>query len=77
MLSLTKLLTLILLITVVWYGFRWYTRVQARARDLPRQPGGLPRPEIAAEEMIRCARCGVYVSAGKAASCGRPDCPYR
>ena len=76
----SKLLTLILLIAVVWYGYRYVVRINARMeakRKLDANEGGLPRPRPNAEEMIRCPACNVYVSATKAASCGRPDCPYR
>jgi len=76
----SKLLTLVLLIAVVWYGYRYVARINDRARakrKLETGNGGLPRPRPNAEEMIRCAVCNVYVSATKATSCGRPDCPYR
>jgi hypothetical protein len=76
----SKLLTLILLIAVVWYGYRYVVRINARMQakqKLDAQDSGLPRPHPNAEEMIRCPVCNVYVSATKATSCGRPDCPYR
>jgi hypothetical protein len=76
----SKLLTLVLLIAVVWCGYRYVARINDRAkakRKLETRNGGLPRPRPNAEEMIRCAVCNVYVSATKATSCGRPDCPYR
>jgi len=76
----SKLLTLILLIAVVWFGYQYVTRINARMqakRKLETQEGGLPRPVPNAEDMIRCPACNVYVSATKATSCGRPDCPYR
>jgi hypothetical protein len=76
----SKLLTLILLIAVVWFGYRYVVRVNARMqakRKLETQESGLPRPRPNAEDMIRCPACNVYVSATKATSCGRPDCPYR
>ena len=77
---LTKLLTLILLIVVVWFGYKVVARLNANAkarRDEIKGGAGLPRPRPNAEEMVRCASCGVYVSSTKATSCGRPDCPYR
>ena len=43
----SKLLTLILLIAVVWYGYRYVTRINARMqakRKLETQEGGLPVP---------------------------------
>jgi hypothetical protein len=29
-----------------------------------------------AEDLIQCPRCGAYVAARGATSCGRSDCPY-
>jgi uncharacterized protein len=78
----TKFLTLVLLIVIVWFGFKFVTRANAIAaakREMAaRREAGLPRPRPHnAEEMVRCAACAVYVSATKASACGRPDCPYR
>jgi hypothetical protein len=76
----SKILTLILLIAVVWCGYRYVARINARMQakqKLDTSEGKLPRPRPNAEEMIRCPVCNVYVSATKATSCGRPDCPYR
>ena len=76
----SKLLTLILLIAVVWYDYRYVVRINARMQakqKLDANEGSLPRPRPNAEDMIRCPACNVYVSATKATSCGRPDCPYR
>jgi len=75
----TKLLTLVLLVAVVWFGFKFVARVNANAaakRNEIKEGAGLPRPRPNAEEMVRCPSCNVYVSATKATSCGRPDCPY-
>ncbi|WP_158043718.1 PP0621 family protein [Skermanella pratensis] len=77
-----KLLTLVLLIAIVWFGFKFVARSQAIAKAkremAARREAGLPRPRPHdAQEMVRCASCGVYVPAAKADACGRPDCPYR
>jgi len=29
-----------------------------------------------AEDLVPCPRCGAYVAARGATSCGRSDCPY-
>ena len=29
-----------------------------------------------AEDMVKCSKCGAYVAARGATSCGRADCPY-
>jgi membrane protein implicated in regulation of membrane protease activity len=80
-LSIQKILFTAAVIAIVWYGWRWLGRVQARRRQsaagqarraAARKNGG----EIEAEEMIRCPVCGDYVSAHRAVDCGRPGCPY-
>jgi uncharacterized protein len=73
MFGLPKLLVLVGLIALVWYGSRWLRRWQRlKARHAAAQ-----RPRLAAEEMRKCPACGVYVAAAGAGDCGRTDCPYR
>lgn len=90
MLSFSKLLLLALVIGVVWYGWRWFQRVDAvrleqlRRQATPRQPASSPRQEAraeppgaaSAEDMEKCPECGAYVAPRSASSCGRPGCPY-
>ena len=79
MFSLTKLLTLALLVLAVWYAFKWAARVNRIGREherTRRQAAGEKRRTIPAEDMVRCADCGVYVSPTSATACGRPGCPY-
>ena len=88
-LSLTKLLTLAILILIVWYGFKYAARVEAvkqalRAEAVRRRQGGggggmrgdmrpTARP---VEDLVKCQRCGSYVAAVGAANCGKPGCPW-
>ncbi len=84
--SLTKILFTIAAVLVVWYGFKWVSRIQAQRqaqanevlRDAGRKsPSG--RREAGAptaEDMVRCRVCGDYVAAGAATACGQADCPY-
>jgi predicted negative regulator of RcsB-dependent stress response len=81
-LSFTKVIVLVLVISVVWFGFRWFQRWEkeqsARNAAEParkRDRAGTPR-ELAAEDMVACAVCGAYVSPRSATSCGKPGCPY-
>lgn len=77
MFGLPKLLVLVILVLVVWYGARYVTRVEAVRREL-RQRGAARRRSggaLPAEDMISCPACGTYV-AKSARSCGRPDCPW-
>ncbi|HEV7372651.1 hypothetical protein [Arenibaculum sp.] len=82
MFSLPKLLTLALIILVVWYGFKWISRVNRlraeQARPVGRRAPGAAAPGKGsrAEEMEKCRVCGVYVAPASAAACGRPDCPF-
>lgn len=68
-----KLLTLVLLIFAVWYGFRTWERVQRDRQAKPVRKDGEPK-RIAAEDMNQCPVCGIYVPQG-APKCGRPGCP--
>ncbi len=83
--SIAKLLFTIVIVAIVWYGFKWVGRVQAgRGAEEGRLRSGKPaarrsREDSAVEgavDMVKCAVCEEYVPAGQAANCGRPDCPY-
>jgi uncharacterized protein len=87
-LSFTKIVFTIVAVLVVWYGYRWMGRVQARRRaELeehmrremrqtskrgPDRSGGMAK----AEDLVPCETCESYVPARGARSCGRADCPY-
>lgn len=51
---------------------------QLRGWMAGRQGGNEPGGEGggAAEDLIPCPKCGAYVAASGASSCGRSDCPY-
>ena len=84
--SLTKILFTVAAVLVVWYGFKWVSRIQAqrqaqaqeilRAASARRPTGRAETGSPAAEDMARCRVCGDYVAAGAATACGRADCPY-
>jgi len=85
-LSFGKLVVLAILILVVWYGFKYASRVEAVRQALKREMAAQrerartqakPGPTLAAEDLVKCNRCGSYVAAHAAAGCGRADCPYR
>jgi uncharacterized protein len=82
-LSFTKLMLLAILILIVWYGFKYASRVEAVRQALlsealrHRQAGGTKRPAARpVEDLVKCARCGSFVSAQGAANCGKPQCPW-
>jgi len=86
--SLTKLLFTVAAVLIVWYGFRWVGRVQARKRveaerrmRTDARPGTRPgaastQRRSSVEDMTVCPACGDYVAANGARNCGRADCPY-
>lgn len=87
-LSLSKLLFTAFVVLAVWYGYRWWTRVESHRRA---ELDGRMRDEIAerrrrnrerrdagnADELVRCSVCGTYVAAIATAPCSRGECPYR
>jgi uncharacterized protein len=86
--SFSKTLFTILAVLVVWYGYRWIGRAQARRQAeleqkmrretrqaSTRGPGGTART-AKTEDLIPCETCGAYVPAHGARSCGRAECPY-
>jgi uncharacterized protein len=81
--SLGKLIVLIVVILVVWYGYKYVARLEQirqalhrarRAAEAQQRGGGTPR--LKAEDMVKCRACGAYVAAEGAGRCGRGDCPW-
>ncbi|HZS82850.1 MAG TPA: hypothetical protein VFA50_08250 [Stellaceae bacterium] len=81
-LGFSKLVLLVVVILLVWYGYKYVARVEEvrqalrRARDAAegRKRAGAARLE--AEDMVKCRSCGTYVAARGASRCGRSDCPW-
>jgi len=79
--SLGKLLVLAFILAVVWYGWKYARRVEAIRRALKeeierRRTGAGPAPKRAAEDLVKCSACGIYVPSRGAHACGRADCPW-
>jgi uncharacterized protein len=84
--SLAKLLVLAAIVGAVWYGFKYYTRIEAKraAERLKAERGGRRTAKRSqgkesvedAETMVQCPVCKVYQPAGDTAPCNRADCPY-
>jgi hypothetical protein len=78
-----KLLVVIAVIAIAWFGWRWFQRWEKERRQIAdrrdasdamrRQRDGRPAAEV--EDLVRCRVCGAFVAAG-ARNCGRQDCPY-
>jgi hypothetical protein len=83
--SFAKILVLVAVIALIWFGFRWFERWQKETKTAAekkgsRLGGGTAAPSrgapAEAEEMTACRVCGTYVAAGAARACGRPNCPF-
>ena len=79
-LSLGKLLLLAVLIALVWYGFKYASRVEAIRRSVReevarRQTGARPGVR-SVEDLVKCPQCGAFVAATGATNCGKPGCPW-
>lgn len=74
--SFGKILLLAAVIAAVWFGYRWWQRVQRVMRDeaaiLARQRAKAPT----GEDMVKCPTCETYLSPRAARACGRDGCPY-
>ena len=88
--SLQKLLVLALLVGAVWYGFKFFGRLDesrkrvekvakkaaTKAAEHVARGADEAAPEPVAQDMECCETCGDYVAAVGAGSCGREACPY-
>lgn len=73
--SLQKILLLVAIISAVWYAFKFVGRLQ-KERDQRAGSVAQKKQSQATSDMVQCPKCGVYVAAQGASSCGRKDCPY-
>jgi len=60
--SLPKLLILIALIVIVWYGFKAIGRVSRKREAQAREASRNQYPELASENMVQCSKCGAYTA---------------
>ena len=80
--SFSKILLTVVAIALVWYGWKWINRVQARSRGELDESGRRPiqrkrrARRAAPEDLVQCTICGSYVPAEGGAPCDRPDCPF-
>jgi hypothetical protein len=82
---LPKLLLLVFILLIVWYGVRFVTRIgqlhhavrrAAQQATANAQRTGRPRQAVAAEDLIKCRVCSAFVPAKNATRCARADCPF-
>lgn len=67
--SLPKLLILIALIVIVWYGFKAIGRVNQKRQAQAKRAARDKPSEIAAEDMIQCSKCGAYTASLDSHTC--------
>ena len=76
--GLNKLVVLVLVIAVVWYGFRLVGRLAAERRALQRALSEARSSRArAVEDMVKCRLCGDYVPKSGVSACARANCPSR
>jgi hypothetical protein len=75
----SKLVFLVIVIAVVWYGFKWLGRTEApstrQGRAKPHARSG-ERTAVGAQDTVKCPVCETYVVARDPGKCGRAGCPY-
>ena len=81
--SLGKLIFTVIVVAVVWYGFKMLNRLGEERRDkLARQDKPVKKSNKTstsnndAEDMVACSVCGTFVAPSSVSNCGRNDCPY-
>jgi hypothetical protein len=77
LLSLPKLFLTAVIVTAVWYGFKWFNQRQAQIRwsaknrhRRSKKSNYSENDETDIEEMLPCSDCGAYVSKGSEHRCG-------
>ncbi|MDJ0949367.1 MAG: hypothetical protein QNJ94_10635 [Alphaproteobacteria bacterium] len=75
MLSPLKILVLVAIIAVVWYGFRRFGSGSGRIKGKDAQKSAAERRAEQIEDMVKCPYCDTFIPAGQGETCGRPECP--
>ncbi|MBL8567981.1 MAG: hypothetical protein JNK84_02745 [Phreatobacter sp.] len=81
--SFGKILLVIAVFSIAWFGWRWFQRWDKERRQLAerreaadsvRRRRDQDQP-VEVEELSKCRICGAFVAAG-ARACERSGCPY-
>ncbi len=79
MFSVPKLVVLAVIIAVIWYGFKIFTRGQQVAKK-DEGGGNVSQGDSGASsdavDMVQCGVCGDFVAAKGMTTCGKENCPY-
>ncbi len=62
----SKLLVLVVVILVVWHGFKWIGRAQNKRSHSPPKGAGI--------DTVACPKCGTYYDQSKGDLCGGDRC---
>ncbi len=73
--SFSKILLLVLVVTAVYFGFKYLAGGNAPSKERVRAKAG-EDDAPAVEDMVRCPACGTYQARGTG-RCERADCPTR
>jgi hypothetical protein len=82
---LPKLLLLVFILLIAWYGVRFVTRIgqlhhamrrAAQQATAQARPVGGQRQAVVAEDLVKCRVCSAFVPAKSTTRCARTDCPY-
>ena len=81
--SFWKLLLVVAVVAIAWFGWRWFQRWEKERREITDRRGAEDAvrrqrgkaDEVQVEELSKCRTCGAFVASG-ARGCGKPRCPY-
>ncbi len=73
--SVGKILVLVLILAVVWYGFKLVSRRNQNIGNSDLS-GKIGQNGADPEDMEKCIKCNTYVPNAEARACGRDECPY-
>lgn len=80
--SVGKLLVVVAIILVVWYGFKLVGHLDRKRKEAARvqrsgAAGSRRRPQAGpvVQDLVKCPACGSYVAGPLSGACGRPGCP--
>lgn len=78
MFSLPKLAVLAIIIGVIWYGFKFFSRSQQVSNNNQNNNADSQStpPPGSAVDMVQCTVCDDFVAAKGATTCGKDNCPY-
>jgi membrane protein implicated in regulation of membrane protease activity len=80
--SFWKLLLVVAVVAIAWFGWRWFQRWEKERREIADRRGAADAvrrqrgkaDEVQVEELVKCRACGAFVAAS-ARACGKPGCP--